>query len=191
MPSQISFPRLIEALANAVIVAQQRISQHQINNVRRFFDEDNRPVSVDIRTPSVAPDAKTDEEGNQPEDVHRIPLITLVQSNQLTIKEFDVNFDVTLGDMKTLTRSGGAGGRGLAGKLAGRGKSEKGEDRDGDKPTEARSWFSDEEPDEMSVDPQPTASGTRGPTARISMRVEGKDPPEGMARLIDRLVKTI
>ncbi|CEE22200.1 hypothetical protein XACJK48_2970015 [Xanthomonas citri pv. citri] len=50
--AQISLNDLIEALAGAVIDAQDRIEQHQMANLGAFFDEDNRPRSVLIRLPS-------------------------------------------------------------------------------------------------------------------------------------------
>lgn len=187
MPSQVSFPKLVEALANAVISAQHRLSQHQINNVRHFFDDKNRPVSVDIRTPSLHPDSEPDEDGNHPDEIHRIPLITLVQNNQLVIKEFDVSFDATLGNL-TRSEQDVKGKRNRGDKRSGRGA----DDDSGASGDESdRSWMAGGLADEMSVDPEPSARGGKGPTARISMHVEAADPPEGMARLIDRLVKTI
>ena len=53
MSGTMTFHSLIEALAGAVIEAQDSIEMHQLSNLRDFFDEDNRPRSVTIVGPSM------------------------------------------------------------------------------------------------------------------------------------------
>ena len=45
---------LIEALAGAVIEAQESIEQRQLSNLRRYFDADWRPKSLVVRVPSMS-----------------------------------------------------------------------------------------------------------------------------------------
>jgi hypothetical protein len=97
MARQVSLNDLIEALANAVIEAQDRIEQYQISNIRRYFDSDNRPVSVHLRMPSLDPKA---EEGA--ETVHRVPLLALVSNNPLKIKDVEISFDADISDFNEL-----------------------------------------------------------------------------------------
>lgn len=164
MSSRVALKDLIEALAGAVIEAQDRIEQHQIVNLSSYFDEDNRPKSVLIRLPSLNPNA---EEGS--EDLYRAPLLPLVSTNLLKIKDVEISFDVDLGAL--------------------------GED-DG-APTAPAA------PSPQGSAWQNVAAGvkksvqvhTRGPlvgkrsTAHVVLRVEGTEPTEGAARLINQLTQ--
>lgn len=188
MANQVSFQRLVEAIANAVTDAQHRLSQHKINNIRGFFDDNNRPVSVDIRTPSILPDAQRDQDGNWPDDIHQIPLITMVNNRQLSIKDLVIDFEANLGGLTSARTEGGGRQRSFAEKLRGEARQQRGDD---DEQDTNHPWLSSDQPDEMTVDPEPDKTDGRGPTARITVRVEAEDPPEGYARLIDRLIKTI
>src|SRR3546814_3367355 len=71
--ANLSLHHLIESIAGAVAAAQDKIQRFQISAVRQYFDDDNRPVSVDVRLPSLAHDA---EEGD--ERLVRVPLLSLV-----------------------------------------------------------------------------------------------------------------
>jgi hypothetical protein len=62
MAGQVSLNSLIEALANAVIEAQDHIEQHQMSNIRRYFEPDNRPISIFVKTPSTHPDAEAGDD---------------------------------------------------------------------------------------------------------------------------------
>jgi hypothetical protein len=95
MSVRISLNDLIESMANAVIEAQDRIEQHQIANVRRYFDDDNRPVSVQLRVPSMHPDAEVGDE-----QALRIPLLSLVSNNPLKIKEVEISFDADISEFE-------------------------------------------------------------------------------------------
>ena len=48
---------LIQSIAGAVAEAQDKIQRFQVSTVRQYFDEDNRPVSVEVRVTSTSPDA--------------------------------------------------------------------------------------------------------------------------------------
>src|SRR5476649_2349091 len=94
MSTPVDLKDLIEALAGAVIEAQDRIEQHQISNLGSYFDSDNRPRSVTIRLPSLSPDADPGDE-----DLYRAPLLPLVACNPLKIKDVEITFDVDLGTL--------------------------------------------------------------------------------------------
>lgn len=95
MAGRVSLNDLIESMASAVIEAQDRIEQHQLANIRRYFDSDNRPISVHLRVPSVNPAA---EEGD--EERLRIPLLTLISNNPLKIKEVEISFDADISEFE-------------------------------------------------------------------------------------------
>ncbi len=94
MASTIPLNDLIEALAGAVIEAQNRIEQHQINNLLNYFDKHHRPKSLMVRLPSVNPQCEAGSE-----DLYRAPLLPLVSANLLKIKDVEVSFDADLGQM--------------------------------------------------------------------------------------------
>ncbi len=94
MATQTSLNDLIEALAGAVIDAQDRIELHQMSHLSDYFDEDNRPKSVTIRMPSLQPGA-----GEGDEDLYRAPILPLVSTNVLRIKDVEIRFDADLGSL--------------------------------------------------------------------------------------------
>ncbi len=94
MADNIQLHALIEALADAVIEAQDSIERHQISNLLGYFDQDNRPRSLVVRLPSIQPDAEQDAE-----DFYRAPLLPLISTNPLRIKDVEVSFDVELGPL--------------------------------------------------------------------------------------------
>ena len=164
MANRESLDNLIEGLAGAVVEAQRRIETHQISNFLSFFDEDNRPKKIDLLLPSLHPDAKG-------EDVrYRVPLLPLVASSLLRIKEVEISFDT---DLVGITDN------------------DTEEEQANADATEAGS-------EELvskklrSINLDMRGSGVfkknRG-TAHVVLKVEGKDISEGMARLVDRLLQ--
>lgn len=159
MSSRIALKDLIEALAGAVIEAQDRIEQHQIANLGSYFDENNRPKSVLLRLPSLQPGA---QEGS--EDLYRAPLLPLVATNMLRIKDVEISFDVDLGAPSD--EEAAAAPEGDASTL----------------------WR-----DALGRVKKSVQVHTRGPlvgkrsSAHVVLRVEGTEPTEGAARLISQL----
>lgn len=162
MAGQVSFHELIEALAGAVIEAQDRIERHQMAHLRDYFDQDNRPKSVTIRMPSLHPGA---QEGD--EDLYRAPLLPLVSLNNLRIKDVEISFDADLGEFGDETDA-----TPQAANTAG-----------------SDAWQSPPPPaPRIRVD---TAKGKRpGGGVRVVLRVEGTEPTEGAARLINQLAQS-
>ncbi len=162
MSTPVELNDLIEALAGAVIEAQDRIEQHQIANLGSYFDSDNRPRSVLIRLPSLSPDAQPGDE-----DLYRAPLLPLVACNPLKIKEVEITFDVDLG----------AVGDPLDAPAA---------DADPASP------WRDSPRVRKTVNVQTTGNllGRRKSTAHVVLRVEGGDATDGMARLMGHLTQT-
>jgi hypothetical protein len=160
MATQVSLNDLIESMANAVIEAQDRIEQHQIANIKRYFDSDNRPVSVHLRLPSLHP-----ESGEDDVQKLRVPLLALVSSNQLKIKEVEISFDADIGDFDS-----GDGGEATA---------------------DSKAWKEKSPSKEVKVDMRSGLLKRDKKTAHVVLKVEGGEPTEGMARLIHELNKFI
>lgn len=172
MAAQVALKDLIEALAGAIIEAQDRIEQHQIANLSSYFDEDNRPKSVLIRLPSIHPQAA---EGD--EDLYRAPLLPLVSTNLLKIKDVELSFDVDLGE--------------VAGDLSPPptpAPAAPGSDR-----AEAQSPWRDDSANlrkKVQVHTRSGLLGRRSSTVHVVLRVEGSEPTDGSARLINHLAQT-
>jgi len=163
MASQLSLNELIEALAGAVIEAQDRIERHQITNLASYFDADGRPRSLNIRLPSLHPQAEPGDE-----ETYRAPLLALVSTNLLKIKDVELTFDVDLvevsgpetGTPAAPTRAPGAGAA---------------------PPGPVRT---------VQVDLRAGFLRRRAGSVHVVLRVEGSEPAEGAARLVNHLVQT-
>lgn len=160
MKGRIPFHALVEALSGAVIEAQDRINLHQIASIRGYFDEDNRPRSVSFRLPSLHPDAS---EGD--EDLYRAPLLPLVSTNHLRIKDVEISFEADLGE--------------LAGEEAA---------PDSQAAPVGSAWEAPRlRSPRIGLD---TAVARQRGNVRVVLRVEGTEPTDGAARLINQLAQS-
>lgn len=169
----ISLNTLIEALSGAVTEAQDRIEQHQMSHLSDFFDDDNRPKSVTMRLPSSHPTA-----GENDEDLYRAPLLALVSPNNLRIKDVEISFDADLGE---LTPGDGDAKDSVA-------PSPKGEDIRTTTPRWTRQPVAARPT--VNVDTRAATAGKKGGSVHIVLRVEGTDPTDGAARLVNHLAQT-
>ena len=151
MAGPVTFHELIEALANAVIEAQQRIEHHQVVSVKAHLDSKGHPKALDLYVPSLRLDAKENEE-----DLLRVPHLTLIKRSHLTIKEVEIDFDVDLVEFGSPETDGEG-----------------------------------EQKNALSVDMFAGRAGKKGAAAHVKLRVEGQEPSEGTARLLDELIKRI
>jgi hypothetical protein len=166
MPTQTPLPGLIEAMASAVIDAQERIEKRQLSYLGDYFDDDNRPKSIVIRMPSMHPDASADDE-----DLYRAPLLPLVSTNFLRVKDVEISFDADLGNLV---------------------------EEEHDEPSETtsvkkpRPWGRRREGKSpvVQVDTSIKSGKSKSGAVHVVLRVEGTDPSEGAARLMNHLAQT-
>jgi len=164
MATQLSMNELIEALAGAVIEAQDRIERHQISNLASYFDADGRPRSLNLRLPSLHPQAEPGDE-----ETYRAPLLALVSTSLLKIKDVELTFDVDLVDISEPPETAAAAAPTLA--------SEAGGVPPGPKRT-------------AQVDLRAGFLRRRTGSVHVVLRVVGSEPAEGSARLVNHLVQT-
>jgi len=166
MTTQTPLPGLVEAMAGAVIDAQERIEKRQLAHLGEYFDEHNRPKSIVIRMPSMKPDATEDDE-----DLYRAPLLPLVSTNLLRIRDVEISFDADLG---SLAEPGpdDPPGNGTVGRKWPWGR------RDGKKGPVVQ------------VDTSIKAGKGKSGTVHVVLRLEGVEPSEGAARLMNHLAQT-
>lgn len=182
MAGPISLHDLIEGVANAVIEAQDRIERHQIGNISQYFDKDDRPVSVFLKLPNPALEPRGGKEADGTDwkkDVQlRVPLLALVHSNLLKIKDVEISLEVDIGDFAaTAPPAAAAPPPERAGTPEAEGA--------------ARGWKVVEPQKTLQVDMRSSVVRDRGATASIVLKVEGREPTEGMSRLINQLIKTM
>ncbi|SEN42533.1 Protein of unknown function [Luteibacter sp. UNCMF331Sha3.1] len=165
MATQTSLNDLIEALAGAVVDAQDRIEQHQVAQLSQYFDEDNRPKSVVIRMPSMHPAAQPGDE-----DFYRAPILPLVSTNLLRIKDVEIQFDADLGSLVDRSAAEGA---------------------PADAPQPTRDWRAHPAAPKprMQIDTTFGATGKRAGAVHVVLRVEACEPTEGAARLMNHLTQ--
>ena len=173
MANNVTLHDLIEALANAVVEAQDQVERYQTSNIRRYFDENDRPRRIDIAGPSIRPDAEPGEE-----DLLVVPLLALVSATRLAIKDVEISMEVRLGSLTQL--AGGASAPLEAGTETG-------------PPTtaEAAGWTERRSDKAVALDLGVPRTRDAGPLAKVTLRVEAQEPTEGMARLLMELNKRI
>lgn len=89
MAISVSLERLVHALANSIIRAQNLVEKAQLANLRSYFDEKHRPINLDLKLPSTL--------HHGVEDTYRVPLATLVPHGSLVVKKAKVELDVEIG----------------------------------------------------------------------------------------------
>jgi len=168
--ANITLKDLLEALAGAVIGAQDRIEQHQIASLGSYFDSDNRPRSVLLRLPSLHPGAA---EGD--EDYYRAPLLSLVPTNPLQIREVEIDFDAQLGELGEEEVSPGA--TDTADKAA--------EDEDA-----GEAWHAGEPRKTIQIDTQGVTKGSQSSSVHVRVKVASTETTSGLAKLANHLAQT-
>jgi len=164
MADRESLENLIEGLAGAVVEAQRRIESYQIQNFLSYFDKNNRPKGIDILLPSLHPE----KEGK--DVVYYVPYLPLFASSLLRIKDVEISFDT---DITGLTETAS----------------------EEEQPTENMAVgdsdvLGSSKKKSISLDIRGGVFGRKAGRAHVVLRVEGSEPSEGMARLIDRLLQS-
>lgn len=164
MADRESLENLIEGLAGAVVEAQRRIESYQIKNFLSYFDKHNRPKGIDILLPSLHPEKKDEDV------VYHVPYLPLFASSLLRIKDVEISFDT---DITGLTET---------------------VSEDEEPPENMAVGDSDvlgsSKKKSISLDIRGGVLRRKAGRAHVVLRVEGSEPSEGMARLIDRLLQS-
>ncbi|MGI4837939.1 MAG: DUF2589 domain-containing protein [Janthinobacterium lividum] len=165
---------LIQSIAGAVAEAQDKMQRVQVSTVRQYFDDDNRPVSIEVRLPSSSPDACPGEER-----LVRVPLLSLIGPRLLAVKDMEISFDVGL-----CADNGGDDSASPAVPVAKSTTAQNATDES------AAAWpIAAHTP--LNVDLGVRRNGEGGPLAHVTLRVETQPCSEGMARLVQNLDQLI
>jgi hypothetical protein len=177
LATNITLDDLVEAIANAVVRAQDQVERHQTSLLRAYFDGDGRPLSVKLRVQSLRDDS--DEFG---EEILVAPLIALVGRTTLSIKELEISTKVTLGDLSEIARAGKPADSESAGGAQG--------DTDANTPDPFPNLGATGL-NSVRLDLGATEQTPRTATAELKLKVVAQEPTEGMARLLVELNKRI
>jgi hypothetical protein len=163
MALTVSLERLVHALSNSILRAQNLVEKAQLSNVLSYFDKDNRPINFDLKLPAMqrAADAGA-------EDTYRIPLASLVPHGSLIIKEAKIELDVEIGSVKQDDSPGG-------------GYPDLQDIAEGIEPIRPK----------LIVDPEGggVAKKTNGNYAHITLTLAYAENTEGVARLLNEIIK--
>jgi hypothetical protein len=119
-----SLDDLIEALAGAVIAAQDQIEKHHLSNLQNYFVEDGedprdrvyRPINFIVKVPTTDPkrsrkflEQQQLKQDNQPlpegeaeesgEDELMVPYFAIVSNNPLKIQDVEISFEADISDI--------------------------------------------------------------------------------------------
>jgi len=94
--AQQRFDYLLQAIHNSVLKAQELTEEQHIHQLRKYFDEEGKPIMQKILVPSLDPD-------HEPEEMVpiQVPLMSLLPPSAIKIKEMKVDFEIGLGKMNT------------------------------------------------------------------------------------------
>ena len=170
----VSLHDLIEALANSVAQAQDQVERFQIANLSRYFDENHRPVRVEVRVASLRPSAQPGDE-----DIISVPLLALIGSVRLAIKDVDIAMEVDIGELGTEQDDNSAGpGPASAGVASTHSPAGKG-------------WGARPSVKTLNVDVHAPRVKDQPAMAKVTLRVQSQEMTEGLARLLQILNQRI
>ena len=192
-----SLDDLVQAIQYAVIEAQKVAEDHHIDLVSRFFEEDEdtgelRAIIQEVWVPSMSPNATEGEHVKI-----NVPLISLANLGSVKIKELKVEFDARLSSLDTEDDDDDADVGADVAKKPGGGKvsRKKTPKPSGSKPKKQGPFQKRlrGKRRRMAFDFKKGADAAEGEStkARISITFQGTDPPEGVVRLNDRILKMI
>ena len=166
--AQFALDQLIEAIAGAVVEAEAIIRQRQIANILTFFHADGTPNTIDFKIYSPGSDPATSEA-----HVLKAPALSLIPVTSLAVKDMRIEFSTELGAIETPPPPPHRASPvpNATAQLTALGFT-------------ASAAF-------INVSPPANARQSSPTTAIVKLRVVASDPPEGLARLIDRLNTTI
>lgn len=162
MALSVSLERLVHALSNSIIRAQNLVEKAQIANLRSYFDKENIPISLDLKLPSM--------QHEDMQDTYRVPLAALVPHGSLVIKEAKVDLDVEIGGVTQDTPDPETGFPDLPDIVK------------GVEPIRPK----------LMIDPEAggVAKSAHGNCAHITLTLSSTENTEGLARLLNEVIKT-
>jgi hypothetical protein len=157
--------QLIAAVARAVVDAQHDVQRSQLGDLSQFF-RDGSPITVSLNIPRVSP-----ETGEKESVEVQVPLAILVGHPGISIRETQLSMQVEISPISDIP---------IRRKAAPNASS-----------SQPYEWKPAVNQPVISV--STVTSGKTGDVgvAQLTLRVAAEDVPEGLARLLDHLNKTL
>ncbi|HYZ21444.1 MAG TPA: DUF2589 domain-containing protein [Rhodopila sp.] len=177
---------MVTALANAVTEAQTRVERYQVAAIKSYFKEDGHPETLTIKLPRLGSHADVGEEVTLD-----VPILALVGTNVLKIREFEVDFTVQLASVgASVPTLSGRMNNTLLRSQADAAASAAVPDATGPKPAQAAAESDPANPtfhEPLLIDLKAASAGPTGASAKVRVKVESQDQTEGVARLLNHL----
>ncbi|UGQ48930.1 DUF2589 domain-containing protein [Massilia endophytica] len=159
-----SLEDMVRAIAGSIMNAQHMVEKAQLANIASFFDDSHKPTSIDIEVPAIHSGAAPDAH-----HLYRVPVISLVPHSSLVIGEAEIDLDVELGAFEHHERE--SVHEGIMDQL---GRAAPAEKKAG-----------------LMVNPgNGGIAGKSGNAAHIKLKLVATEKSEGLARLLNDVVKT-
>lgn len=167
MAKRENFNDLIGAIQEAFLQVNKLSEMQHLDMLKHYFDEDNNPVCIDVNYPNIA------EDGSVVYHKASVPKLCLVPVSSLKLSEVLVDFKVK-----------------LYGKIQLKGK-ERQDDQDMLMSSNALGANKNKEPDAYLgyVSGGFGASRDNDSYANISLKFTSEEPPEGLMRINDEMLK--
>lgn len=94
MAMMANLENMVRAIAGSIMDAQHLVEKAQVANISSFFDRERRPIALDLELPAIHSTAAAGEFY-----LYRLPLISLVPHSALIIGEAEIELDVELGGL--------------------------------------------------------------------------------------------
>lgn len=159
-----SLEDMVRAIAGSIMNAQHMVEKAQLANLASFFDDEHKPTMLEVDLPAIHSTAPPDSHQR-----YHVPVLSLVPHSSLVIGEAEVDLDVEIGQFEHHERDNAhetlidqMGRAAPAGKKAG-----------------------------LMINPGTgTLAGKNGNAAHIKLKLVATEKSEGLARLINDVVKT-
>lgn len=158
-----SLEDMVRAIAGSVMNAQHMVEKAQLANIASFFNDLHQPTVIELELPAIHSSAAPDSHY-----LYRVPVISLVPHSSLVIGEAEIELDVELGAFEEHERSGVH--EGIIDQL---GRAAPAEKKAG-----------------LMVNPGSGGlTDKAGNAAHIKLKLVATEKSEGLARLVDDVVK--
>lgn len=87
-----SLEDMIRAIAGSIMNAQHMVEKAQVANIASFFDDQHKPTVIDLELPAMHSSSAPNAHYH-----YRLPLISLVPHSSLIIGEAEIDLDLELG----------------------------------------------------------------------------------------------
>ncbi|SHG48587.1 DUF2589 domain-containing protein [Massilia sp. CF038] len=96
-----SLEDMVRAIAGSVMNAQHMVEKAQLANIASFFDATHKPTLIELELPAIHSTAAPGDHY-----LYQVPVISLVPHSSLVIGEAEIDLDVELGAFEEHERTG-------------------------------------------------------------------------------------